>query len=369
MKFVLFFEGIERELQNAYLLKSELKKRGHDLYICDMFYMLNISNEKIKFKPDAVLTPYLYESHQLEYFKELFKNKIERIVNLQYEQILTKKHLETKLHIPKGLNKNAIHLCWGEKWKNVLVENGVPEENCVVTGCLNIDMDRERFDSIYKTRQQIAINHYLDENKKWIIFISSFSMVNLTDERVKYNSDRLGENEIREKQDIDTNSREIIFEWIEKYLTENKNCEFIYRPHPGEAMDDKIYKLQNKYKNFYIIKNDSVRSWIRVCDKIHTWATTSIVDIYFMKKNCSILRPIPIAKWMYNGLTDEGDFITDYEGFKEFNDNDNIEGFPIDENLILQNFYIDDEKYAYELICDLLEDIVNKDIKMKFYND
>lgn len=369
MKFVLFFEGIERELQNAYLLKSELKKRGHDLYICDMFYMLNISNEKIKFKPDAVLTPYLYESHQLEYFKELFKDKIERIVNLQYEQILTKKHLETKLHIPKGLNKNAIHLCWGEKWKNVLVENGVPEENCVVTGCLNIDMDRERFDSIYKTRQQIAINHYLDENKKWIIFISSFSMVNLTDERVKYNSDRLGENEIREKQDIDINSREIIFEWIEKYLTENKNCEFIYRPHPGESMDDKIYKLQNKYKNFYIIKNDSVRSWIRVCDKIHTWATTSIVDIYFMKKNCSILRPIPIAKWMYNGLTDEGDFITDYEGFKEFNDNDNIEGFPIDENLILQNFYIDDEKYAYELICDLLEDIVNNDIKMDFYND
>lgn len=367
MKFVLFYESIEREVQNAYLLKAELKKRGHDLYICDMYYMLNASQEKIKFIPDAVLTPYLYELNQLKYFKELFEHKIERIVNLQYEQILTKKHIETKLHIPKGLNKNAIHICWGEKWKNILIENGVSEKNCIVTGSLNVDMDRERFYSIYKTREEMGNNNHLDENKKWILFISSFSMVNLTDMRVKYNSERLGVEEIKERQKIDCESRQIILEWIEKYLKENENCEFIYRPHPAEAMDDKIYKLQNKCKNFYIIKNDSVRSWIKVCDKIHTWASTSIVDIYFMKKSCSILRPIPIAKWMHNGLTDEGNFITKYEDFKEFNDN-NITKFPIDENLILDNFYIDKDKYAYELICDLLEDIVKRNVKMDFYD-
>lgn len=370
MKFVLFYENIQREVQNAYLLKAELKRRGHELYICDMFYMLNISREKIGFIPDAVLTPYLYEDHQLEYFKLLFDHKIRRIVNLQYEQILTNRHNQLGFHIPKNLNRNAIHLCWGEKWKNIMINGGVPEKNCIITGSLNVDMDRERFDGLYKTRSEIAVEHNLDENKKWILFISSFNMVNLSKDRKQYNYNRLGKKQINERIEIDTKSRNMILEWIEKYISENNNCEFIYRPHPGENLeDDIIYNMLRKYTRFHIIRDDSVRAWIKVCDKINTWATTSIVDVYFMKKNCSILRPIPIASWMNNGLTDKGDFISDYESFKSFNENDSINKFPIDESLILENFYIDEEKYAYELICDLLENIVNKDIKMDFYND
>lgn len=370
MKFVLFFEDIQRELQNAYLLKAELERRGHKLYICDMFYMLNKSGEKINFVPDAVLTPYLYEDHHLEYFKLLFNDKLKRIVNLQYEQILTNRHNELGYHIPNNLNKNAIHLCWGDKWKNIMIRNGVPKENCIVTGSLNIDMDRDRFSKIYKTREEMAKEHSLDHNKKWVLFISSFSAVNLTDQRIKYNSDRLGKEEVLERINVDTNSRNIVLKWIEEYINQNDFCEFIYRPHPGEEINDEIMNnYMKKYSNFHIIRNDSVRSWIKVCDKINTWATTSIVDVYFMKKNCSILRPIPIAEWMHNGLTDEGKFITNYDGFEKFNNSKEIDEFPIDEKLILENFYIDENKYAYEIICDLLEDIVNNDVKMDFYNN
>ncbi len=368
MDFVLFYEGIERELQNAYLLKSELKRRGHTLLICEPYFMLNSSKEKLKFKPDAVLVPYLYEDYHLDYFKSLFECRLERVVNLQYEQILSKKHYETKLHIPKKLNRNAIHLCWGEKWKNVLIKEGVPEENCFVTGSINVDMDRERFRMLYKSRDEIAIGYNLDINKKWIIFFSSFAMVNLTQSRIHYHSVRFGKDNIDERIRIDTESRKIILQWIEKYLSENNDCEFIYRPHPGETLDQDIYDITYKYDNFHIIKNDSVRSWINVCDKIHTWMSTTIIDVYFMDKNCSVLRPLPIADWMKSGLIDEGDFITDYEGFCEFN-NEEITKFPIDESLILENFYIDDEKYAYEKICDLLEDIVNRDLKMNLYNE
>ena len=368
MDFVLFYEGIERELQNAYLLKSELKRRGHTLLICEPYFMLNLSKEKLKFKPDAILVPYLYENNHLDYFKNIFEHKIDRIVNLQYEQIITKHHHAINLHIPKDLNKNALHLCWGEKWRDILIKYGVPEENCIVTGSINIDMDRERFRTLYKSRDEIAKYYNLDINKKWIIFFSSFAMINLTESRIHYNSVRFGEDKVMERINVDTKSRNIILKWIEKYLSENNDCEFIYRPHPGETLDRYIYDITYKYDNFHIIKNDSVRSWINVCDKLHTWASTTIVDIYFMKKNCSVLRPIPLADWMQNGLIDEGDFITDYEGFCEFN-NQEITKFPIDESLILDNFYIDDEKYAYEKICDLLEDIVNMDLKMNLYND
>lgn len=367
MRFILFYETIEREFQNALLLKAELKKRGHSLLICDPYYMINISKEKFDFIPDVLLTPFLYEDGQLKIFKDLFNGKLKRIVNLQYEQILTNHHNKIGLHIPKNLNRNAIHLCWGEKWRNVLISNGVPKENCIVTGSINVDMDRERFDGIYKTKEDMAKEYNLDKNKKWIIFISSFSMVNLTDTRIDFHINRFGKEKVQERMKVDTESREIILSWIKRYIKENE-CEFIYRPHPGEAMDNYIYKIQDKYDNFHIIKNDSIRGWIKVCDKIHTWASTSIVDIYFMKKNCSILRPVELPEFINNGLLDNGEFIRDYDEFCEYNNNEIIK-FPIDEKLILENFYIDENKYAYEIICDLLEDIVKKDLIMELYNN
>ena len=56
MEFILFYESIERELQNAYLLKSELNKRGHELYICNPFRMYNATREKFDFMPTNTIS-------------------------------------------------------------------------------------------------------------------------------------------------------------------------------------------------------------------------------------------------------------------------------------------------------------------------
>ena len=366
MKFVLLYESNERELQNAYLLKNELERRGHRLYICDPFRMLNVSREKFDIEFDAVLTPYLYEEDQLEkIFKPLFKHKIKRIINLQYEQILSMDKEKLKSRIPSGMNKNAIHLCWGKKWQNIMIENGVPIENCPLVGSMNVDMCRERFKSLYQTKDEISIRYNLNKNKKWILFISSFGLVNLSKRRKKYYDLKLGKELVDDRIYVEEKSRYIILDWIRKYINDNE-CEFIYRPHPSEALDQYIMNIENDYKNFHIINKDAIRSWIKVCDKIHTWYSTSIVDIYFMGKTCSILRPLDIPRVMHNGLLNSGIFTKTYEDFCKFNDED-VKEFPLDENLILDEFYIDKNKYTYEIICDLLEDIVNKNVIMNLY--
>lgn len=367
MEIVLFFEDLERELQNAYLLKTELEKRNHNLYIVNPQIMNNISREKFDFVPDIILVPYLYEEYHLELFKDLFEGKITRIVNLQYEQILSsnKKQLETQT--PDGLNRNAIHLCWGKKWQSFLIENGLKEENIPVVGSLNVDMDRDRFSSFYKTKLEISKEYNLNKDKKWILFISSFGMINLTQMRYDFYVERHGKDFVDNRVKVEEETKKILINWTIKYITEN-DCEFIYRPHISEAIDKNLLELEEKYENFHIIKQDSVKSWIKVCDKIHTWYSTTIVDIYFMKKTCSIIRPIDLPDFMHNDILNTGNFTRDYESFCRFN-NEDVTEFPMDEQIILDYFDLDEEKYAYEKICDLLEDIVKRDVHMEFYEE
>lgn len=364
MKVVIFYEHAQRELQNAYLLKVELTKRGHDVYIYNRTHMIK-TNQMVDFSPDLVLVPHLYHEPSLKLITSRFNEKIKRIVNLQYEQVLSKLWEDTGHHNPKGMAKNAMHLCWGKKSRDRLISKGIPKENVIISGCLNIDMDLERFKSIYRSKQYMAKKYNLFQDKKWILFISSFSLAsNIEKERLVL----LGQDKANHIININKDSRKIILGWIEKYLENNDDCEFIYRPHPSEDKAIELTNLQKRIKNFHLIENDSVRSWIKVCDKINTWISTSIIDAYFMNKECSVLRPVEVPSYFDIPIISDKEYIISYESFYNYNESINQGSeFPIDKNLILEYYDVDSNKYAYERICDLLEDIVKKDINMKLY--
>lgn len=366
MKVIILYEIISREYQNACLIKAELEKRGHEVYIYKHEYVY-VHIHRFGFIPDVLVTPYLYADIQLNVFKDMFNDKLPRIVNLQYEQIFSKYEIINKCQIPDGLKKNAIHICWSKRWKDVLYQNYIKDTNLVLAGSLTVDMCRERFKNIYRDRVYISENYGLNPNKKWILFVSSFTLPDANDFKINwhYKSKDWGKKKTDERINIDTKSRNEILNWIEKYIKENE-CEFIYRPHPSEHINKRLINLENIYSNFNIIKDDSIRLWIKNCDKIHTWYSTSIIEVYFMGKVCSILRPFKLPESMHSELLDSGKFTKTYEEFCKFN-NSNIIEFPIDENLILNDFYINKKKYAYEIICDLLEDIVNKNVIMNLY--
>ena len=366
MNVVIFYTSREREFQNACLLKSELNKRGHNVYIIDSFYLHTV-NKTLNFIPDVILTPYLYTQDQFNLFRNIHKQKIPRIINLQYEQILNKNHIKNNLQIPFEKMKNAIHICWSEKWRKKLIENGINKENAILTGSLNIDMCRERFLDVYADKEYLSKKYNLDINKKWIIFISSFVFADMSKnwKEFHYNSSFWGKEKTDERCSVDTNSRNIILEWTKKYINENE-CEFIYRPHPSEEINNKLYNIEKSIDNFHIIRSESIRTWIKNSEKIHTWNSTSITEVYFMGKNCSILRPIELLDSMNNEILETGKFTKTYEEFCYFNNN-NIKDFPVNKNLILEEFYIDDKEYAYEKICNLVEKIVDENLVMDLY--
>lgn len=364
MKVVIFYDSPQRELQNAYLIKAELNKRGHDVYIYDLCYILK-QNELLNFTPDVILVPQLYNTEIVNIYKSKFVGNVQRIVNIQCEQVVSKTLEVIGYHNPKGTAKNAIHLCWGEECKQRLISNGVPDENAIIVGSTSIDLNLERFNNIYSDKKEISQKFNLDYNKKWVLFISSFSVASNFESNIGFYIDTFGERLANELTDIHKLSREKILMWIEQYIVEN-DCEFIYRMHPAEKQSSILFNLSKKYKNFHIITSDSVRSWIKVCDKINTWFSTSIVDVYFMNKNCSILRPIEIPKYLDSVIMNNANYITTYDDFCNYNNSSDLDyQFPISQEIISNHYQVDKNKYSYEKICDLLEDIVKQNVVMK----
>lgn len=362
MKYIIFFEHAERELQNAYLLKSELVRREHEVYIFNIDY-LHKTKQVLNWIPDVIIVPSLYYSVNYEYFTSVFSHKIAHIVNLQYEQILSEEWKRIKFHNPRGLAQNAIHLCWGEESQRRIVEHGVNKENAIIVGSINLDMDNNKFRKIYKSKEEISWKYNLDCNKNWILFISNFTFN--SKKREELFKIRFGEESATKYINISKNTKRIILEWVEKFINEN-DCEFIYRPHPSETPDKKLIGLNNKYENFHIIKEDCVRSWINVSDKINIWNSTSISDIFFMNKDCIILRPLDNLEGFESDIYLNSIKSKTYEEFYTYNANFNLEKkFPIDKKQILKFYDINKNKFAYERICDVLESLNYKNIKTR----
>lgn len=369
MRVAIFYHIPERELSNAYLLKAELNRRGHDVYL---YYYNHIkeSNEILNYRPDIVLAHGLRNDAIVKDYTDIFNKKVDRIINLQYEQVLNNIWHISKHHIPKGLAKNAIHLCWGEENKRVLIENGVPSENTIIVGSLTIDLSRKEFNSIYKTKEEMSKTYNIPVNKKWILFISNFTFGNFSIEYLAKNMfPRLGKENSMRFHNISKISQDEVTRWIEEYLKDN-DCEFIYKIHAGEFIPQSLKDLSKNYNNFHLVSRDSIKNWINSSNKINTWMSTSIVECYFMNKQCSILRPVYVPEDIDSEIMINSKNIKDYKEFVEYNNSSSInQDFPIKKDTILKYYDFDSNKFAYEKVCDLLEELVNKNKVMDLYKE
>lgn len=350
--FLIIYESKVRELEAACLLKMELMRRGYSVSIEYVH-----SYRKLKLRPKVIITPYLYsdlEVKELAHCGEYFVNKI---INLQWEQILSDDENSIVFHSPKNGSETAVHLAWGENNVSFLRKANVVDKNIFAVGNMNMDFCSEKFESFFETKREIANKYSIDENKKWLLFISSFAINN--DYVYEQLNATFEENEKRrEFRKFSISSQKGILNWFEKLLNEDSDICIIYRPHPAEMEDDKIQEFVRSNSRFYCIQEASVRQWISVSDVITTWYSTSIVDSFFMKKTCMILRPIEIPKGHEVKVMGNGIFTTQYESF--------LAGVNEDTACSLQDervneFYGRTIGNAYSLTADVCEKVINSE--------
>lgn len=358
LDFLFLYEHIVRELENDCLIMAELERRG---YSCELFQLMDRKKLKYFFskKPRVIVTSAMYDNETLNSFVYNNVGKLNKVVNLHWEEVLSREQEESRFYSFTENARKCTHICWGEKAKQRIVRKGVPENNAVITGAVQLDFLYPMFDGYFKSRSELAKEFSLNEDKRWFCYVSSFSCALMDDKEVE---------ELNAMTDLDfagfkavgARSMKVTLDWFDRLLNEDeyKDVELIYRPHPCEWQSPVLDVMKKKHANFHVISDYSVKQWVKASDFILTWMSTSIAEIYFAKKSCIVVRPEPLFD-DYDPVTFEGvNAVDNYDALKAELSKKN-HGFPIDEDGLKSHYHVDYDYPAYMRICDLLEWTIN----------
>lgn len=354
LDFLFLYEHIVREFENDALIMAELERRGYSVALHQL-----MDRKKLKYyfwkKPKVIVPSAMYDNETLNSFVYNNVGKLDKVVNLHWEQVLSREQEESEFYSFTENARKCTHICWGEKAKERIVRKGVPENNAVVTGAVQLDFLYPMFDGYFKSRDELAAEFSLDTSKRWLCYVSSFSCAFMDDKEVE---------ELNAMTDLDfagfkavgARSMEVTLEWFDRLLSEPgyQDAELIYRPHPCEWQSPPLAEMKKKHKNFHVISDYSVKQWVKCSNTILTWMSTSIAEIYLAKKSCVVVRPEPLFD-DYDPVTFAGVNAADsYEKLKTALDTSETP-FPIDEGELKSHYDVDYDYPAYMRICDLLE--------------
>lgn len=285
---ILFYlEHYNREIETIRTLKSGLKDKR--IAICSTIFEMGFS--KLIYKPKLVITPWLYDNRDYYLILSFLFTKNIRILNLHHEQVTNEDRIEALL--PKKLACNGYHISWGKNFTEQLLKIGIEEKFICETGSIRLQQTRStkytRIDLVEKIEKNIDIN------KKWTLFISSYSWKNLSNKNLK-EVEKRGRKNVKNYRETVIKSYNMTLSWIEEKLILDQESEFIYRLHPSEIKDEKLIRLEKKYKNFYVIKELELKEWIANSDEIELWISTGIAEVIVLDKPFRIIRPIQLEK-------------------------------------------------------------------------
>lgn len=353
---LLTYEIRNREIENICLLKYELERRGYSVGLCMQYDTFFKVPEPVE--AEVVVIPGYYRPRAIFYTSShLLKTK--KIVNLRWEQVATNEEeadSQTLCSI-KSWGFDAVHLAWGKHAVDKMVKEwGVPLQNVKLVGHIGLDYLRGKLRNYFMDKESILKKYNIPINKRINLFISSLVFGSypayVMDNSTTNNDSTFNNKRIEETKE----TQRILLSWFENILEENLEDIIIYRPHPEERNSILLKQLATKQPRFFVIGEESVKQWILISDKIYTWISTSIAEVYSAGKGCSILRPVKIAYENDMCIYDGASFISNYEAFKDdFKQKSQI--FNLKEEIIKKHYYIDKNKYSFELACDVIEDV------------
>lgn len=352
--FVFIYETKNREFENICLLKCELERRGYTVALVETWRRMHYYRPRVRAR--IVVTFALYGDGQALFVYQHARG-YKQIINLQWEQVFTAADEESgnALYHVTGAAKYAKHIAWGpynRDWLTVRCE--VPADNVLMAGHLTLDFFKPALQGYYLTKDALCERYDLDPNKRLAVFISSFSYVGLPDALVASDTYQQAGTAPEDFQSLSAISQRALIDWLQAVLPQHPDWQFVYRPHPAEVGSGELDVLAERIGNFQMIRGDSVKQWIVAADKLYTWYSTSVAEVFFAGKSCEILRPIPIPEKQDVLLYKDCRAITTQAAFADSFAHDGG-AFPIREELIRSFYRFDPDTYTYMTICDLCE--------------
>lgn len=354
--FLFLYELKTRELEYLALLKCELARRG---YTTALEAANSLWGENIFFDAEVIVTASFCMSYAFfgngVLFKKALELTTEQIFNLEWQN---------KECIADEIQKSVIVNAWGQNYKEYLINHrGINSNNIVLLGHPVLDFCKDRFNDYYNSREAIASEYNLDKEKKWNVFISSFVLNHKNEDWVKQYDLLHGTTDSYRSYINEIQTIGELAEWFRRLLYEKRDQIIIYRPHPAEKVNKVMKDLEKSISNFYIIRDYGVRQWIKICDRLFTWISTSSIEAFYMNKPVYLLRPYFLDKDIDMPIFSHPEkAICDYNGFYEVVNNEGIvdKYNPFDQELY-NYYYFSPDEYTYERMANLCEEMYKND--------
>lgn len=347
---VLFFiEHVDREMKGTVKVKQLLEnKYGLSVRVASIGF--GLYQAWSKYSPKVICLPYCRSDKSV--MVRLFKtrNPDTICINLNYEQLLS---TATEIYKkPQGefANKELIQFVWGQHFKDYLLKCGVDERLIHIVGKPEIQflLEMKNMDGA-SLRNSIATKEHLDESKKWV-FIPFNDGTAYWGEKQMENMSKRGGVPLEDLRDISVCTQiqlDLIFRWIADVADDNKEMEFIYRPHPGVNLDNFSGFIRdnnlNKISNFHIIRSFTIKEWLccsQVC--VTNWSTT-IVDSALLGLSSFLFKPSLLPPGLECSWLKGFCPIETLEDFKKSLNDTLIEG---KDNGLRYEYYIDTKEEA-----------------------
>jgi surface carbohydrate biosynthesis protein len=362
---LILIEHVVRELEMAVLLKNLLSERG----LTSEIESTKFNKEALifKYKPRVLVTPWAYNNIEMDYFKSFnyFSKKPPIILNLHQEQITNERNLTYML--PTDEAKNVYHLSWGQKFTNLLLDIGCSNKYIYELGNPRLDFYKKELFAYSMTKESLAKEFNLDVEKKWCLIIAN-GIHHLSEEDINlFESRGVG---YREISHIAREAHFTLLEWIEIYLNNNDDYQFIYRPHPSYASKDHndkdLVNLANKHTNFNIVSEHSLRDWIVHSNLSMSFFSTAAVESTVAQKPHVLIRPLDLNSDLE--VTIFKNTLNKIEVYKEFCNVLKRDDLKVDSNLIeniKKEVKINSNTLVTRNLVDVIESFIENEEKYK----
>lgn len=348
---LILVEHKVREFETAVLTKYFFEKKGFSVSIDTIRF--NKEETFLKYQPKIVFLPYAYSDKAIGRAHALcrFRNN-PLFVNYHHEQM----SFDGKYtHLPREGAINTIHLSWGQKFTEALINSGCKPNTILTIGNPRLDFYTERLKKIGLSREELAVKYNLDLNKKWILFMGDPTYLCLKNVNP-------GNAEIYNKRkqyyEIGSLNRIKLFEFIEKL--DNNEYEFIYRPHPSYAEldknDDSTIKMMEN-SSFHFISEETIRNWILNVNKVLTFNSTSSIECAVANVPFYLFRVHEnVPKFEYNILKDYEYKIVNFDTFITAINSDKMDFTSFKKRV--------EDEVLFDYIGQVIEKLVNKTVDL-----
>lgn len=299
MNIILLYQHISRELYSIERLAEKIEKNGNKAFIYSVDFEMDYAYKTAKrYKIDIVVSPWMYHTKNYEEFVYFIERNPEVIiVNLHSEQIYSMYSKPILLPTEGVASDSVFHFCWGENFKNLLLENGISDKLIRITGNIRND---ELFSTKF-SKEELAMKYDLDTEKKWILFAENRNFVK--DKKISINKEHLCKGitveKMEEREKIAAKSLEMTVKELNEIGSDFfDEYEFIYRAHPGFQGDMGITN-----KCIREISELSVYEWLNVSSACIVWNSTTAFESELFNVPVFVYSPIKVPQeYMTVGL-------------------------------------------------------------------